>query len=267
MLTKNDRESFVDYICDSDCTQEDYSNKLFLRLVAKKKRFVNVDFKYSIFDSSYLRNCVFDSCDFTGCRFISVNFYGSSFSGCKFDYAIFERTIIDSDILDVGCPGWENLKLKFARTLRTNFQQIGDTKSVNKAIKIELSATEVYLRKAWSSNESYYRKKYKSWKRIQMFFEWITFKILDIIWGNGENTLKLIRTTLVLLFFMSLIDYFYISNQTKTYINTLLEMPAVFLGIISPANYPKLYISLIVFTRLVIMGFFISIIIKKFNRR
>lgn len=267
MLIKNDRESYMDYIYNSDCTKENYSNKLFIRLVAKKRRFENVDFKYSIFDSSYLRDCVFDSCDFTGCRFISVNFYGSSFSGCKFDYAIFERTIIDSDILDVGCPGWENLKLKFARTLRANFQQIGDTKSVNKAIKIELSATEVYLSKAWSSNESYYRKKYKSWKRVQMFFEWITFKILDIIWGNGENTFKLIRTAIVLLFLMSFVDFFYLNNNSMTYLNSLLEMPAVFLGIWSPANYPKLYLSLIVFIRLVIMGFFMSIIIKRFNRR
>lgn len=266
MINKNNRESFADCIIDSDCSNEDYSNKLFIRLVAKGKRFEKVDFKYSIFDSSYLRECVFDSCNFTGCRFVSANLYGSSFIGCKFDYATFERTIIDSDILDVGCPGWENLKMKFARTLRMNFQQIGDTKAVNKAIKIELAATEIYLHKAWLSNESYYRKKYQRLKRVRMFLEWFIFKILDFIWGNGENTYKLFRTAILFLLTMSIIDVLCI-NPSSNYFNILFEMPSIFLGILSPANYPTLYLSLIAFVRLVIMGFFMSIIIKRFNRR
>lgn len=266
MLKRNDRETYADYIFDSDCINEDYSNKLFIRLVAKGKRFQNVDFKYSIFDSSYLRNCVFDSCNFTGCRFISVNFYGSSFTGCQFEYATFERTIIDSDILDVGCPGWENLKIKFARTLRMNFQQIGDTKAVNKAIRIELDATEVHLHKAWASNESYYRKKYKKWKRAQMFVEWVIFKILDYIWGNGESAYKLVRTAILFLLMMSIIDISYFT-QSSDFLDVFIKMPSIFLGVISPANYPALYLSLIEFVRLVIMGFFMSIIIKRFNRR
>lgn len=265
MLKENSRESLVDYIVDSDCTNKNYSNKLFIRLVAKGKRFTNVDFKYSIFDSSYLRNCSFDSCDFTGCRFVAVNFYGSSFHGCKFDYATFERTIIDSDILDVSCPGWDNLKMKFARTLRMNFQQIGDTKGVNKAIKIELDATEVYLYKAWSSNEAYYRNKYQKWKRIHMFFDWLIFKILDFIWGNGESTYKLLRTAMLFLLTMYIVDI--ICFRPYNYLNSFIEMPSIFLGILSPENYPALYLALIVFVRLVIMGFFMSIIIKRFNRR
>lgn len=122
MTTSSNRQHHLDEKFDSDVSNVEYSNRLFVRLVAKGKRFENVDFKYTIFDTCYLRNCVFESCDFTGCRFIGTNFYGASFSGCKFDYAVFERTIIDSHILEIGCPGYENLKLRFARTLRMNFQ-------------------------------------------------------------------------------------------------------------------------------------------------
>ena len=50
--------------------------------------------------------------------------------------------------------------MKFARTLRMNYQQLGFAESVNKAIQIELQATEIHLYKAWRSNEAYYRKKY-----------------------------------------------------------------------------------------------------------
>ena len=127
-LANSNREHIVHQRFDTDVSKINYSNKLFLRVVAKGKRFENVDFKYTIFDSTYFRDCVFDSCDFTGCRFVGVNFYGSKFTGCKFDYANFERTIIEGDVLDNCCPGWDNLKLKFARTLRVNFQQLGNSR-------------------------------------------------------------------------------------------------------------------------------------------
>jgi hypothetical protein len=193
MLSDSHRVHETDKKIDNYVENAKFTNHLFIRLVAKGRRFVKVDFKYSIFDTSYLRNCTFDSCDFTGCRFVGTNLYGSSFTGCKFDYSNFERTLIDSDILDTECPGPENLKMKFARTLRVNYQQIGDAASANKAIEVELKATEIHLHKAWSSNESYYRKKYAKWKRAKVFAEWVEFKTLDFIWGNGESTIKLIR--------------------------------------------------------------------------
>ena len=254
---------------DSDISDAEFSNRLFIRLVAKGKRFKKVDFKYTIFDTCYLRNCVFDSCDFTGCRFISVNFYGASFNGCKFDYATFERTIISSDILDTGCPGWENLKLKFARTLRMNFQQLGDSASANKAIKVELEATEAHLYKAWKSNESYYRKKYVGLNRAIKFFEWLHVKALDFIWGNGESAFKLVRSIIFILLLMTLYDVLAFEDATKinSYWNSFLTMPEIFLGVTSPSNYHKFYLSSIVFTRLAAIGFFLSIIIKRFNRR
>jgi preprotein translocase subunit SecE len=265
----SNRQHYIDKKFESDLINTDFSNSLFLRLVAKGIRFDKVDFKKTIFDTCYLRNCVFDSCNFTGCRFIGVNFYGASFSGCIFDYATFERTIIDSNILDVGCPGWDNLKLKFARTLRMNFQQLGDPKAVNKAIKVELDATQNYLHKAWHSNESYYRKKYTGWKRFSKFFEWLNFEVLNFIWGNGESTFRLIRSVFLLLLFMSFIHVFLCYDPTKisSYWNSFLSMPSVFLGVSKPEVYSDSYLAFIFFMRLVAIGFFMSIIIKRLNRR
>lgn len=269
MTTSSNRQHHLDEKFHTDVLNVEYSNRLFVRLVAKGKRFENVDFKYTIFDTCYFRNCVFDSCDFTGCRFIGTNFYGASFSGCKFDYAVFERTIIDSHILEIGCPGYENLKFKFARTLRMNFQSLGDSKAANKAIKVELDATESHLYKAWKSKESYYRKKYKGFKKIKVFSEWLTFKAMDLIWGNGENALKLIRSIVIILALMSLFDVFSFSDPTQlsSYWSSFWSMPAVFLGTLSPQHYSESYLAFICFIRLVAIGFFISIIIKRFNRR
>jgi hypothetical protein len=150
-----------------------------------------------------------------------------------------------------------------------NFQQLGDSKSANKAIRVELDATGVYLYKAWQSNESYYRKKYAGWKRIGKFFEWLKFKVLDFIWGNGESICKLLRSILIILFLMFLVDVIAFKNitQINSYWNSFLKMPGVFLGVSQPSSYPNIYLALISFTRLVAIGFFMSIIIKRFNRR
>jgi hypothetical protein len=269
MLSDSKRVHQIDKKFDSDISNSDFKNHLFIRLVAKNRQFIKIDFKYSIFDTCYFRGCKFDSCDFTGCRFVGTNFYGAKFSGCKFEYSIFERTIVENYILDTECPAYENLKMRFSRTLRTNYQQLGDTESANKAIAVELQATETHLYKTWHSNESYYRKKYAGWKRIEAFLEWFKFKMLDFIWGNGEKPLKLLRAVVLICSVVSLIDVFNFKDPQRidSYIKAFIESPQVFLGTLSPSYYPSLYLTVILFIRLVAFGFFMSIIIKRFNRR
>ena len=269
MIKDSGRVELSDKKFEEDVDGDSYINRLFVRLVAKKVRFSNIDFRYCIFDAAYLRNCTFDSCDFTGCRFINSNLHGTSFNGCKFDYATFDKSFIDSDILDSGCPGPENLRLKFARTLRINYQQIGDAKSANKAINIELHATEDHLYKSWKSKESYYRHKYKGLKRLCAFSEWLEFKTLDLIWGNGESTWKLFRAVLAVLVLISAVDVFKYGNTEliSNYFQSFILSPQILLGVLKPDHYPALYLTLIFLVRLVMFGFFMSIIIKRFNRR
>ena len=269
MIKDSGREEFLDKKFDCHVDGEKYINKSFIRLVSKKIQFSNVDFKYCIFDGAYLRNCVFDSCDFTGCRFLNSNLQGSSFNGCKFDYATFDKTFVDNDILNSGCPSPENLKLKFARSLRINYQQIGDAKSANRAINIELQATEDHLHKAWKSKESYYRHKYKGLKRLGIFGEWLEFKVLDLIWGNGESTWKLLRAVIVVLISITVINVFKFGspNLISDYFSSFILSPQILLGIAKQTQYSSLYLTLIFLVRLILFGFFMSIIIKRFNRR
>jgi len=194
---------------------------------------------------------------------------GSSFTYCKFDYSIFERTLVDSDILDSKCELPENLKMKFARTLRVNFQQLGDASSVNKAITLELQATEIHLRNAWRSSESYYRDKYPGWRRFTAFVDWIKFRALDLVWGNGESAKKLIGTILAVLLVMGFVDVVAYKDPklVSSYVTALIEMPQIFLGTFMPSYYPRGYLTFIQFIRLLAFGFFMAIIVKRFNRR
>jgi len=270
MLVSSGKTVTVDQKFDTDETGSRYANYVFLRLVAMRRRFERIDFKYSIFDTCYLRDCEFDTCDFTGCRFVNTQLPGAKFSGCKFDYATFEKTHVDPSILDRECPGHENLKSRFARTLRTNFQQLGDASAVNKAMAVELDATEIHLKKAWHSNESYYRSHYPGvWGRIKAFLAWVKFKALDHVWGNGESIARLLISVLIVVAIMAVFDAisFRDPSRVDTYITSFGRALEVFIGTLSPAEYALGYLTFVTSIRLIAVGFFLSIIIKKFNRR
>ncbi len=229
-----------------------HPNHLFQRLVAKEVRFEGVNFSYTIFDTCYLRKCVFINCNFTGCRFKDSNLHGSSFEGCKFDYAFFDKTIVDPEILESGCPGPENLRDKFARTLRTNFQSLGDYSSVNKAVHLELDAKEEHLRKAWRSKESYYRQKYKGIVRVKMFIGWLNFKAFDYIWGNGESLWKLGRAVVVILVVIAFVDVGVAGRdplRIPSYLASLARAPAIFFGVDTASGYSSLYLSFVLVLR------------------
>ncbi|MBR8307604.1 pentapeptide repeat-containing protein [Burkholderia cenocepacia] len=270
-LLPGNREVITDlYIGDAiENKPNDYAFKVYVRLNGRKQTIRKVSFQHSVFEGCYFNSCSFDSCDFTGCRFVGCNFHQSAFSGCNFKYAVFERCQIDDDILQREAPNEENLKMRFARSLRMNFQQIGDAKAVNSAISLELEATERYLKKSWSSKETYYQKKYPGWKKLPQFFKWVEFKILDFIWGNGESTLKLMRTIFVAHILIALYDTGRFGNvwDLNNYLASLAASPGVFFGITSPHPYPIWLSSIIAATRLVGFAFLTAILVKRFGRR
>ena len=270
MYSENEnRKNIADYRFTTDEFDTRYNNHVFIRLSAKGRKFSNVDFRYTTFDACYFRDAKFDSCDFTGCRFIATNLHGAKFAGCRFEYATFERTTVDSSILDTECPSRENLGLRFARTLRLNYQQLGDAAAVNKAMSVELKAMETHLYKAWASEEDYYRKKYVGVLFFRALYEWCLFRLGDFIWGNGESALRLLRFVLLILSCMTIYEVFSFGDPrlVGSYGAAALNSSEVFMGVPGPVEYPKPYIAVVTLVRLVTVGFLLSIIIKKFNRR
>lgn len=270
-LLPGNREVIADLYVSRNVENEpkDYAFKVYVRLNAKKQTLRKVSFQHSVFDACYFNKCNFDSCDFTGCRFVGCNFHQSSFSGCNFEYALFERCQIDDDILECEAPRKENLKMRFARSLRMNFQQIGDAKAVNKAILLELEATASYLKKSWASRETYYRDKYPGWKKVPQLIKWLEFRLLDAIWGNGENTLKLLRSIVMIHLLIAFYDTYQFGNpwDLTDYLKSLVASPGVFFGIATPHPYPIWFSSIVAATRLVGLAFLTAILVKRFGRR
>lgn len=266
------REVVTDFYVPKDVSS--VPNKLkftvFIRLNAKEITFKNVSFMHCIFDGCYFNRCVFDTCDFTGCRFLGSNLHQSAFTGCTFDFATFERSQIDDDILVSEAPKAENLRMRFARSLRMNYQQIGDAKAVNKAISLELEATSIYLFKSWHSGETYYREKYTGLvSGLTQFAKWLEFWVLHFIWGNGESILKLLRS----IFLCVIVIAIYNSNlygdplNIGFYWTSLKIAPAVFLGVLSPSTFTVTALSIIAGTRFVSIALLTALLVKRFSRR
>jgi len=269
-LKKGNRVVVTDYYVASDVNDEVLSYRVFVRLNAKKMRFTKVRFQHCIFDGCYFNDCVFDSCDFTGSRFIGSNLHRSAFSGCTFDYATFERSQVEDDILISEAPREENLRMRFARSLRMNYQQIGDAKAVNKAISVELEATSVYLYKSWCSKETYYKGKYPGFINSGVQFgKWLYFWILDFLWGNGESIVKLLRTIALGLVTIGIYDTAKNGNALNIgdYWSSFERAPAVFLGVSKPAYFSILALSTIAAARLVTVALLIALLVKRFSRR
>ena len=252
-----------------DLKGKNLKNHQFIRLVAKDKKFTNCDFSFSEFEAAYLRHCNFNSCNFTGCRFTNSNLSGSKFSGCTFDYAQFSHTQIDPEILASGCPGQENIQQIFARTLRVNYSQNGNTVAANKAIKVELEATRIHLRKAWRSPESYFRQKYSGIGRAKMFFAWLWFVALDIFWGNGESPLKLLRSLVLCMILIAFCEFFFLRdfNVLSSYTTAIFQSPEVLMGVTNPEGFSGLALALIASLRYIMFACFVSIVIKRLSRR
>ena len=273
-LVPGNRKEIKDHYIpdDIDNDRENFKYKIYSRLNGRKGLTIRkVSFEHSVFDGCYFNGCTFDSCDFTGCRFIGCNFHQSSFRGCDFRYATFERCQIDDDILQGEAPLEGNLRMRFARTLRMNFQQIGDAKGVNKAISLELESTEQYLRNSAFSRHNYFAQKYAGFKRVHQFFKWLEFRALDMVWGNGESALKLLRAIFVILITIAIYDNasFEKALDIQGYWKSLLVSPGIFLGLpgATEHHYPMLVLAMISVVRLLAFAFFTAILIKRFGRR
>ncbi len=261
------------YFFEKNIEGKSFPNIIFTRLVASiGTRFINVDFSYCIFDHAYLRGCKFENCNFTGAKFLNSNFLGACFIKCNFEYALFEKTVIDDDFLYSNLPEKANLRQKVLRSLRVNFQQLGDSEKVNEIILLELQATKEYLWKASFSEDEYYVKKYKGLKkRAISIFRLFVFTFLNLIWGNGEKIKNLLVTFLIILGCIVIYDMRSVddvkSDSIKYLFNSIQNAPIVFFTNNFPSYYSDFVKMLIVFLRLFMFALFTSILFKRLNRR
>lgn len=246
-----------------DQADKNYKFHIFHRVSAVDIVFKNVKFEFVVFDDCYFRNCQFEDCDFTGAQFKDSSFRGSIFPGSYFNYTRFRNCRITPNLISRNIPGWENVALEFAQGLRVNFAQIGDVEGVNRAITAELKATRVHLRKAAWSGETHYRNKYKGLTRFAFGWKSIVFEIFEFVWGNGESLSKLLRSIALVIAACTLI---YMVNGYG-FEKAASEATRSFLGTSTTQNIVPFLKEFMTASRFVLLGLFVSVLVKRLSRR
>jgi hypothetical protein len=79
----------------------------------------------------------------------------------------------------------------------------------------------------------------------------------------------LVRTTGIIVATLAVIDATFFNNWrlVENYISGLGKSLQIFFGTVTPKPYPSWYLTVILVGRLVMFSFFMSIVIKRFNRR
>lgn len=263
-LRDNKKQIVADSEFIANVDGKNYARHQLIRIFAVGIIFTKVTFKQANFVGCYFRNCRFIDCDFTGASFKETSLKGSQFEKSIFKYVSWEKTHLDDDFLDHCLPSEENLARDLVRSLRVNFSEIGNYEAVNRAASIEVSLTGQHLYKAAYSNESYYRSKYKGWQRISHAAQYLRWKALDLLWGNGESIARIVASSFLAI---TLVSLFYWRESKLSFGDAFLESLWQFWGKQYTQVIPPVYSLLLTITQFVAFGLFMAVLVKRLSRR
>lgn len=239
----------------------------------------NGDFSFAFFERAYFRNVKFSNCKFIGARFSNCNFRGSTFSGCNFNYLAINGTIISVKEVLLNLPEWPNIMRDLLMAHRVNAESIGDIEAVKKFIRAELGASKEHLRRARYGREGYYSQKYSGFKNQakvmwDSLFLWLDWNV----WGHGEYPIQLVKfVAFILLAFTAVVFFSTESITPPSTINSLLASlydsflftfcAFIDLPIDNPHKTNIYTLALIVISRYLTLGLFISMLFRRLSRR
>lgn len=263
-LQDNKKPRLEDAEFTSDLADKDFSRHECVRLYAVSRTFNKVSFKQANLVECYFRNCRFLNCDFTGAFIKDSNLRGTQFENCSFKYTTWEKSHVDDDFLDNCLPSEENLARDLVRSLRVNFAEIGNYEAVNRAASIEVRLTGQHLYKAAYSKESYYRSKYKRWSRVAHALQHLRWKVLDLLWGNGESIARIVISSFLAIILVSLA---YAREPRVKFSDALLESVWHFWGKQYATPLPPDYALALTVTQFFAFGLFMAVLVKRLSRR
>jgi len=269
-LRPNPRVMVSAFEVTSSVHDGNYSSHHFKSVSAKAKTFSNVIFHQCIFESTYFRNCKFINCDFQGSIFKDCYLHGSIFANCSFWYVRFEKCQIDDDLIDHCLPKEENLARDLVRSLRINYAQIGSPEGVNKAAAHEVELTgRHYFKAAFPTSEYYQLAKYSGWNRIRYIFKYFNWKLLDVLWGNGESPSRVLRNAGLCVTLGVAAWHLSDPRGFDLFLSRMISAIAYFFSCPYPSGETlPLWLSVwITIGRIVLTALFLAIVVKRLARR
>lgn len=254
----------------SKSVRGDYSRHHFKGVFATKITFEDVVFNQCVFEACYIRNCTFINCNFKGSVFKDTYLHGTNFRNCGFWYVRFDKCQIDSGLIDQCLPKEENIARELVRSLRVNYAQIGSYEGVNKAAAYEVCLTGRHYFKAIIQNSEYYTlEKYQGWSRFLYAARYCSWKLMDVLWGNGESLWKVIRSAGVTVIVGSLLWHLLEPGGASILLQRTGTIAALFFATPSPNGLAVpfwLGVSISI-ARIILTALFLAVLVKRLARR
>lgn len=147
----------------------------------------NSSFTQCVFINCYGRKANFTNVDFTGSVFINCNFHGAKFSSCNFRYCEFRNTDVPVNEISSCLPSEYNLRGDLCRNLKVNFASLGDKKTADVFLQLEIKAIKKELSAIFWGKTEYYRQKYDLIERFKSLLGLLRFNLSGFFYGHGIN--------------------------------------------------------------------------------
>jgi len=187
-----------------EITGSNISISSFVRLGMKEAVFKDCSFTKSSFEDLYFRKAKFNNIQFTGSKFSYCNFDKAIFQTCDFSYCSFFYCKLPLEEIKSCLPYEANLRRDLARNLRKNYEMLGDKKSADEFLDIEIKAFETELQDIFLSKTDYYKQHFNFREQLSSGIKYLLSKASGWIWGYGHRIFRLFFSFLMIILLCSL---------------------------------------------------------------
>lgn len=262
---KLEAQNFTDTV-----SAENFASATIEWMRGKQITFRDCDFSHSLVKSSYFHRATFIRCKFVGTAFVDTNLRGAKFEWCDFEYATFRNTpVLVREVLK-NAPNWENARRELARSLRKNYDALGDVDSAREAFFAEMEASCEHWRSAARGVTQYYIGHYQTMARLIAGLRYVSLTFSRWTWGYGESPLRLAISILVLNVLLALALVRDTGCSNLPMLQALSLQLQTFLGAVDPASTCKPspgFMALETFCRLVTLGLVGTLVVRRFAGR
>lgn len=177
----------------------------FHQIGARNAKITNSSLTQCMFVDTYLRDASFSNVQLTGSTFRNCNLTRTRFQGCDLSYCVFQNTSFDKNEIAANLPCQPNLKRALARNLRKNCEDLGDKKSADFFMDIEIAAEEQEYCNRFFRRTAYYRDKYTSVDQVKAGAQFLKSRFSGLVWGYGHRIWRLIVSYALLILVFSFV--------------------------------------------------------------
>ena len=253
-----------------------FANLSFKNATLERCKFVNCAFV-----DDYFRHTSVVNCSFEGCKFVESEFDSPEFIDCTFAFIEFRRCFIPFRAFKHALPTDPGHRHRIADELAREAGKAGELRDARGYRLIGEDAYEQHLANlVWGSGGKYYEKSRPSRERFEAARSWLARKFNRHLWGYGERGTILARCFLIVGAFVFPALFWLLASDDLSHQGDSLSIAEFVLfsfdNLLAATGFSDVDVEGMltrwltgfeVFTGLVFIGLFISLVFNWIRRR